>query len=90
MLLFSLLLLLLLLLLCCIASYLIELQSYPSQPRQNNLFFHDGDVTASEFFCDTSRLGTDGTDPATCVVTTVNPTDDIYECVRRMRACGAP
>jgi hypothetical protein len=63
------------------ATYLIELQAFPSLPRQNNLFFHDGDVTAADFFCDTSRLGTDGTDPPTCTVTTVNPTDDIYECV---------
>mgnify|MGYP000229642973 CR=1 FL=1 len=61
------------------ATYLIELQEYPSQPKQNNLFYHDGDVTDSDFFCNVERLETDGADPGQCNVTTVNPDDDIYE-----------
>lgn len=61
------------------ATYVIELQSYPAQPKQNNLFFHDGDVTESDFFCNTERLETDGVSPGTCNITVVNPNDEIYE-----------
>lgn len=61
------------------ATYTITLEAYPTLPKQNNLFYHDGDVTDSDFFCDTSRLETDGANPGTCVVTNNNPNDDVYE-----------
>jgi hypothetical protein len=61
------------------ATYLITLLAFPAQPKQNNLFYNDGDVTADDFFCNIDRLKTTGSNPGSCTVTTVNPDDDVYE-----------